>query len=239
MKKHLLVVVVVLLIASLTCMFTACNSKGGEESLPYDSDQVQANLLEIAKTGYEINFEFSTSDGEESASGTYTIGAKDNVVWAYATVGEDVGGYAIKTVDDIEIFYNYENSSFEYSGQITEDNTTYENNFKTDYLEWLLFGQDLSGSLSKADDTQVAGRDCYQYEYKPLDSVGFVGTLISKFADVNINYVLAIDKETGMTMKVTANVEAEEDTTAFNYEVKSFKTESQVVIPNLPEPTEN
>ncbi|MBO4623667.1 MAG: hypothetical protein J5691_07310 [Bacilli bacterium] len=225
----------------LLCLFAlalvGCDSinnaiNGGDDeandSLEMTQEQSQEKLEKMESDGYLITFHYSDDEGD---SGTFTIGAKGNVVWML-TDGE---GAALLEEEASVHYYSYNNEDgYKYESTVQkEQGESYISSYKIASTSWLYWANAYNGQFKKGADAKVAGRNCYTYDL----NLG-LGGAIGKLAGLSdFGYKVYVDKETGITMKVEFKATVDGESSSFNYEVTEFKTGSAVVAPTLPEPT--
>ena len=194
-------------------------------SVEVSKDESERKFAALAENGYSISCRFS-SDEE---NGEFTLGFKDNVAWIIS----DDSGVAIVEDGANAHYYTYYDGEYEFAGTVpVETGTSLFEAMKTGIANtWLYWANTYNGSLKKGADTTVAGRSCFTYS---LDMSALVGAA----AGVGIKYKIAVDKELGITMKIELEATADGVTESFNFEVTSLKLGGSVVIPQLPEPTE-
>ncbi|MBP5550742.1 MAG: hypothetical protein J6X93_01650 [Bacilli bacterium] len=223
-----------LLLFLFTFALTGCDlagkltgGEGGTDSLEITQEESQAKLEKMESDGYLITFHYSDDEGD---SGTFTIGAKGNVVWML-TDGE---GAALLEEENNVHYYSYNNEAgYQYESTVQkEQGESYISSYKVASTSWLYWANAYNGQFKKGADAKVAGRNCYTYDL----NLG-IGGAIGKIAGIsNFAYKVYVDKETGITMKVEFAATVEGESSSFSYEVTEFKTGSQVTAPTLPEP---
>lgn len=200
------------------------DDEGGTESLQYTMEETQQKINKIAtSTGLEIKVKFYDEDFDDTKeSGETLFGMKDNTYW---TIEDDGYGYAYVISEDktSAVYYDFDGETWEYDYTIDLSNLEDGIDGTFGFSSWLYFGHVYDGMLKKSGSTKIAGRDCDLYKYS-------INLLIEK-----VEYTLAVDKETGATMKfdLGANIMGESGRTGF--EITTFKT-SGVTAPDLPAP---
>ena len=198
------------------------------DSLEITQEESQAKLEKMEDDGYLLTFHYS--DDEED-SGTFTIGAKGNVVWI---ITEEDGVALVEDSEKVHYYSYTKDEGYKFEATVTKDQEgSLVNSYKLVYTGWLYWANSYNGSLKKGADAKVAGRSCYTYD---LD-LGGLGGIIGSLAGVtSLKYKVYVDKELGITLKVEFAATADGESSSFSYEVTEFKTGSAVSVPTLPEP---
>ena len=241
---------------TLLAMFSlvACGGAGGEEagkeSLPISKEQSQEKVQELANTdGFYLEFTFSSggSDSEET-SGSFSYGKSGDVLWMRNQEGQ---GFALKKAETLFHAYEYNlgdeetPAGWEYLYSVSDEEKagTFTQAFEMTYNTWLYYGNAYDGYLTKGSDTTVAGRSCYTYSFD-MNSLtqqegisGIASQYLDKLKGVEVRYEIAVDKELGITMKLSVSGSAEGESGYASFEVTKFVTGSSVEVPDLPEPT--
>ena len=233
MKKVLSFILLSLFVLALTgCAMIDNAVNGGDgdanDSLEITQEESQAKLEKMEEDGYLITYNYTDDEGN---SGTFTLGAKGNVVW-FISDGE---GAAILEEGDSLHCYDYSaEDGYTYTNTVhKEQEESVVSTYKLAYSGWLYWANTYNGQFKKGSDATVAGRSCYTYD---LDLLGSLGGLIGSLAGLtNVKYKVYVDKELGVTLKVEFTATAEGETSSFSYEVTQFLTGSKVVAPTLPE----
>ena len=243
MKKFLSIFILMI----IACLFFGCdmisnqtkdNNDDGDdngntagEKLEVSQTESEQKFDNLAKTGYELTFIYTTDDGEIETD-TMTIGVTENIVW-YIT---DNDGAAFVEEGNKVHWYSYSDGVYSFEYTLTnEGDESYADVYKTMANPWLYFANAYDGSLKKGADASVAGRSCYTYN---LD-LGALGGAYAGIAGIqSLKYKIYVDKELGITMKIELSATVEGQKSSFSYEVTSFKTGSSVKAPTLPEPIE-
>ena len=199
------------------------------DSVEITQEESQAKLEKMEEDGYLLTFHYS--DDEED-SGTFTIGAKGNVVWI---ITEEDGVALVEDSEKVHYYSYTKDEGYKFEATVTKDQEgSLVNSYKLAYTGWLYWANSYNGSLKKGADAKVAGRSCYTYD---LDLAG-IGGIIGTLAGVtSLKYKVYVDKELGLTLKVEFAATADGESSSFSYEVTEFKTGSAVSVPTLPEPT--
>lgn len=231
MKKLLVFLLAVLTaLALVSCGGLTDKISGGDDSLEISEDDADAKMEQLASTdGYEITFDY-TQDG---STGSYTVGKKGDLTWVLTTDSDnDVSGMAMKAEGDSTHGFTYDDGEWIYDVTYTGDDASYAfYAYELAYTYWFHYGNLYDGMLTKGSDTTVAGRKCYTYTF----NLGLGLGAYSKLAGIDqYEYTIAVDKELGITLSLDWSVKAEGETAALKYEVTSFKTGNDVVLPSLP-----
>ena len=225
-----------------TLALVACGgSSGGEagkESLPINKEQSEEKVQQLADgDGYFVKFKYSSSDnGEQGEENVMSYGIKGDVFWVIM----DDGGMAIKQDETNYYYYSMSDGEFEYESSLSKEQADQMGvSYQAIYSNWLYFGNTYDGQLTKGKDTTVAGRSCYTYtfNYSSID-LGAYASMVEGLADLKVEYMIAVDKELGLTMKLEIAGQADGESGSFSFEVLEFKTGSAIQVPNLPAPVQ-
>lgn len=198
---------------------------GGGDSLQYNEEQVKENVRQLAATeGYEISCELASS-GDEAAS-QITIGSKDNFVWYYMDGEKSLhhlenNVYQAYTYDE-EVGFKKSGGPIDLSEHPEYSYvTTVTDAYSTFFYAGVRYTSEV-GLTKVNDNITFAGRSATEYKYS-FDYAGYGAA----------TYQLIVDNETGITLKWyvsgTSYVDGEGGSASF--EVKSFKTGNDVVVP--------
>lgn len=236
MKKHS----GLLLIAASTLMLGSCsmlsniiegalggNEETGEESLPYSTTETQNKLDKIAeKDGLEIKAKWYSNDaGTVEETGETVFGSKNGIHWLLDSEDNEGTAYYLNKEGDHAYIYSYNDEQWEFNSSIAiTSETKAEIQYYFSMSTWLCYGHDYDGIYKKSGTTTIAGRSCDVYSYS-------MNAIFEKF-----EYTVAIDKETGATMKYSIGASVYNESASAGFEVTQWKT-SGVTAPNLPEPT--
>lgn len=231
MKKRFLGIVALVSVTAI-CLSSCSMGEGifgggdtGSDSLQYSVTDTQKKLKDLSADGFEITVNFTSKDTDNvEETSTIVFGMMDNIYW---NIDEDGEGVAFLISDDKDYAYGYStyNDEWEYNYKMplaSDDLSTFEMYFGLS--GWLYMGHEYDGSLKKSGTTTVAGRKCDVYKYS-------MNILIEK-----VEYTLAVDQATGVTMKYDLGAAAYGQSASAGFEVTSFKT-NNVKVPELPEPT--
>ena len=226
-----------------TFALVACGEAGGEsgnESLEINQAQSQEKMEQLAETdGYYIRFTYSSqSDDEAASSGTMYYGCKGDVFW----LGSEDYDVAVKMGETKYDYYSKEEGEWKYSSSLTKaqaEEYGLEKSYAALATSWFYWGNAYDGQLKKGKDVTIAGRKCYTYtfDYNSRTDLQAYAALLGGDVSVSLKYEIAVDKELGITMKVSVSGESSEGSGSFSYEVVEFKTGSAVEVPVLPAAT--
>ena len=233
MKKFLSFLLVSLFVLVLSgCSFIPnTGDDDAIDSLEITQEESQAKLEKLEKDGYLITFNYNDDEGD---SGSFTLGAKDNVVWF---ISDGNGSAILEDGNNIHCYEYSTEEGYTFTGTVEKDQEeSLVSVYKLAYTGWLYWANSYNGQLKKGSDAKVAGRSCYTYD---LDLVSLTGIIGSLAGISGLKYKIYVDKELGITLKVEFAANVEGESSSFSYEVTEFLTGSSVVAPNLPEPTNN
>ena len=213
------------------CGGASGGNSNGEESLPISEEQSQQKMQQLAQSdGYYLEFKYSSSsDGEASEEDHFYYGVKGDVVW----MGQDEDGLALKKEGNQYHYYSLEDGNYSFVYSVTNEQAEgLDSAYMSIYTMWLYYGNAFDGQLTKGADTKVAGRSCntYTFSYSNLGNLSSVmGAGVA-----SLKYEIAVDKELGITMKLSVAGKSSEGSGTFSYEVTKFVTGSSVTVPTLP-----
>ena len=195
----------------------------GGEDVPITAQQARSNLLALGEEqGFLLNYTFEDRDGEDVDTGTVSFGMKGDTVW-YLLDGAD--GVALVKNGNEYTKYEYDaNNHFYLEADEAVSQADYDLAFDTG-SEYLFFAQTLNGALKSDGDITVQGRECYKYN--------FLFSELLRELKVNMNMTLAVDKQIGITLKVEATGDVEDDSVMLNMEMSSFVVGDAVTLPTL------
>lgn len=210
------------------------NEKGsgetGSESIGISQEKAVENLEKLGlEEGYEIIYEYKNDSG----SGKYLVGRKENTIWYKSSESEDgvyTDGNAFAKDGNKYHSYSYNNEEgfvYAYTYEDEETVSSIESSYAIGYNYWIYFGYSYDGLYKKDGTATVVGRKCDKYVYE----------LNSLLAQVSMKYVVYVDQKLGITLKLDFEGSADGEEENLNFEVKEFKTGSAVSVPTLPEPT--
>lgn len=203
-----------------------CGGDKEEEAEPatleYNEEQVKEKVQTLGETsGYEISFVVKSSDSEDDS---YTIGAKNHFYWGYNDDSKSM--YHLEN-DMVQIYrFDSESGMFEkYGEEYSIAGTDYEENFRVGYDLYLCMGANYAenAGLTKVKETTFVGRPAVEYKMSYGSVYG------------SASYELVVDKETGITLKwaVSGTSYVDGESGAASFEVTSFKTGDDVVVPSI------
>ncbi len=195
----------------------------GSDSLPKTAEEAAAEVEKMSKNGgFEVTLRYDTDDTESSESYEVSMGKKDNISWQFDQEGN---GTAVVGETEYCDLYEYSASSnaWTYDKRVQKDNYDAAKTFDTAYFGVLYLGHELDGEYKKDGTTSVCGRTCDVYKYAMNVVV------------VKLSYTIAVDRETGLTLKYQISGATTADKGGESFEATSFKT-SGVTAPVLPEP---
>lgn len=180
------------------------------EAFIYGEDYINEKLGD-----YHIVYNVTTYAGGESDSAV--IEQIKTSEGYYYRQDSDYGVLFIKNGNQYDKYEEYEDT-FEKSEMTYDENTlklmmTALNTYMTTYAG---FGS----SLSKSGSQTVAGRDCVEYKYD-YNYPGYG----------NFKYIYCIDKETGVCLKFTMELNGAGEKIGYEFECTTFET-SGVSLPN-------
>ena len=224
-----------------TFALVACGESGGgqgNEHLEINQAQAEQKMEELAAgDGYYLKFTYSTqSDGEATSSGTMYYGYKGDIFW----MGSEDFDIAIKESETKYDYYSKEEGVWKYTSSMTKEQAEQyglEKTYKQLATSWFFWGNTYDGQLKKGKDVTVAGRKCHTYTYEYSSSADAqVAAILAQqgITSASIKYEIAVDKELGITMKVSVSGGTNESSGSLSYEVTEFKTGSAVEVPDLP-----
>lgn len=228
MKNKTLLVLAASVMPLTSCVFGGF-TEVGDDKLEFDMTATRANIDKLANsTGFEITVKFtSDATNEDKEETIQTVGAKDGVYWT-VTKDEDPYGeaYVVDSAKDLLHEYDFGTNGWTYytTNKLSEDGFS-ASAYLLSITPFFYMGHIHDGALKKTGTTKVAGRDCVSYKYS-------VNILIERF-----EYDIAIDKETGATLKYSLSAGVMGESAEETFEVTSFKT-SGINAPTLPEPDE-
>ena len=197
------------------------SAAGADSSIAFPDPAVgKSKLLELGETeGFEIAFSMTADE----QSGSAVLGFKNDTIWQI-TDGEYNAAY-VKTEDGGTHVYGVEDGAFVYAG--TSDAETFPFQAMAEsvvaiFYSWTTMPLEIA---SVTHHQTYLGRDC---DYYVADLSAPEGSL---------EFALYIDTETGITMKVAATAASSEGSASMDFEVLSFRTGDQVILPDLPAPT--
>ena len=219
------------LIAAFTLAGCGDNEKESEEkgtNLPMTQEQAKAKVKELGETdGFEISFKYISSDSESSEKSEATIGNKDGYFWVY--VDED--SKTMWKVDEVNYYiYSYDTESAKFSLAYTYPRAQIEQNglsvaYSFDlYAPFIYMGNMYDGyeGYHKVKDTTFVGRSATEYQLKESNGLAYVQAKV------------IIDKDTGITLYWgVSGADVQGDYGSASYEVTSFKTGANVVVPTI------
>ena len=219
MKKLLVFLPLVAVLGLAGCGDKENEEEGAGEHLPYNEAQAQANMETLATDGYEISFTTTDDNGEKESS---TLGTKDGFFWHYAGESKDLVYANDTTTQD----YVWEDNIFKKDGEPT----VFPANLNPGKIMLATYSgvfyqanyYDSSDGFHKVKDLTFAGRSATEYRFHE----GVVGI-------VELTIEVIIDKATGITLywDVSGHAYTTGESGSASYEVTSFKTGAQVVIP--------
>lgn len=236
-----------------TFALVACGESGGNEggesgneSLPINQEQAEQKVEELSVEGFYIKFSYETqSDGSEASSGTMYYGYKGDTYWL-GSGDFEIACHMGETKYD---YYRKEEGAWKYSSSSDKaqaEQYGLDKAYLTMVTNWFYWGNTYDGQLTKGKDQTVAGRSCYTYTYdfnSELDAATIAAAAAQgvDLTQYSLKYEIAIDKQIGITMKVSVSGSSTEGSGSLHYEVIEFKTGSQVTVPTLPAavPTED
>lgn len=197
------------------------SATGADSSIAFPDPAVgKSKLFELGETeGFEIAFSM-TADGESESA---MVGFKNDTIWE-STDGEYNAAY-VKTEDGGTHVYGVEEGAFVYAGTYDAETFPFQTMAESVvgiFYSWTTMPLEIA---SVTHHQTYLGRDC---DYYVADLSAPEGSL---------EFALYIDTETGITMKVAATAASSEGSSSMDFEVLSFRTGDQVILPNLPEPT--
>lgn len=218
-----------------TLLLVGCNASGnesGNESLPINQEESAKKMENLAASdGYYLRFKYSSEEnGVKEDDNFFYYGEKGNTLWCGTTEDE---GIAVVKEENSYHAYSLEEGAYVFEQTYTEEEIgDFEFVYAFVYTSWLYYGNAYDGSLKKGNDTKVAGRDCYTYTF----SMSEFGSVSAFIKGASLKYEIAVDKELGITMKLSLTGKADGESGSFNYEVLEFVTGSKVTVPTLPAP---
>ena len=222
MKKLLALLPLIGAFALAGCGGEKEEENSGGDHLDYNEEQVKQKVRTLGETsGYEISFVVKSSDSEDDS---YTIGAKNHFYWGYNDDSKSM--YHLEN-DMVQTYrYDSESGMFEkYGEEYSIAGTDYEENFRVGYDLYLCMGSTHaeSGGLTKVKETTFLGRQATEYKLSYGSVYG------------SASYELIVDKETGITLKwaVSGTSYVDGESGAASFEVTSFKTGDDVVVPSI------
>lgn len=212
-------------------VLTGCGGEkeGGEgaqgEKLPYTEEQVRSNVKNLGENdGYELSCEISSSSMDEKQ--TYTVGMKGNFFW-YSVQDNRM---LFNITEEGLLMYTYDDEQGEYEkGMLVPASMqdTYEKMFES-YGNFMYVALDYQemGDFTKVKETTFLGRAAIEYKCV-YEAAGYGKG----------EYVLILDKALGITLKWSGSAVdyQHNESGSGTYEVKSFKTGSDVSVPKHPE----
>ena len=224
---------VLAMFALVGCGGASGGSSNGKESLPISQEESSQKMETLAASeGYYIRFKYSSEEnGVKEDDSFFYYGEKGNTLWCGT---DDDDGIAVVKEENSYHAYSLEDGAYVFEYTYTEEQIgDFEFAYAFVYSSWLYYGNAYDGSLTKGADTKVAGRDCYTYTF----SMSEFGSVASFIKGASLKYEIAVDKELGITMKLSLTGKADGESGSFSYEVLEFKTGSSVTVPTLPAPT--
>lgn len=219
--KKLLLLTLIPMFALTGCVGADEGDDSPGENLPYNAEQSKEKMAELATSeGYEVSFKTKDDDDESEVA---TLGVKNHYVWYSTESDHSLFKYESGVLTSYE--YNEETGKFVKDAEVEYD-ASYVDTMIAGYSSWLYYANSFDGGnlYHKVGDVTFAGRSATQYYYS-------VNALV-----VKVKTTVVIDKATGVTLfwDVTGSaIDGEHGSAA--YEVTSFKTGSQVVIPSIQE----
>ena len=209
MKRKILAVALTL---AVTLSLVACGGGGGggdNDKFEYGNgaDYIANNL----KGDYSITYRVSTS-GEDYFDVT---AARTSAGYHYNYAGIEV--LYIKNGNKYDKYFGSSSDGFtkvDWLEPLTEEQVKSELSF----LNWMSYYGNYSSDLKKDGSETVAGRSCNRYKY----SLSYFGA--------SLQYIVCIDKATGICMKWTYNVASGGEQSSLKFECTEFKT-SGVKLP--------
>ena len=212
---------------------TGCGDKESDEkgtNLPMTEEQAKAKVKELGETeGLELTFKYTSSDSESTEQAETTIGNKDGYFWMYT--GSDSKTLWREDETNFYIYaYNAESTKFELDQTYSKEylaSLGLDKLYSFDiYASFIYMGNVYDGyeGYHKVKDTTFVGRSATEYQLKETNGVAYVQAKV------------IIDKETGITLYWgVSGADIEGDYGSASYEVTSFKTGAQVVVPAVQE----
>ena len=208
---------------------TGCgdNEKESEKgtNLEFTEEQAKEKVRQLAQTdGYEITIRYSSSDSEGSDLDELTIGQKEGFTWT--------------TAENSRTLWKEEETQFTiYSYDEEQSKFVVDKTYTKEYLESLgitqIYSLDLYATFLYMGNV-YDGLDGY-HKVKDLTFVGRSATeykLKETYGTAYVEAKVIIDKQTGLTLYwgwEGRDIDGESGSAA--YEVTSFKTGADVVVP--------
>ena len=189
-------------------------------NLEYTEDQSKAKLRELGNTnGLEVTWKFESSEDEKVE--TSTLGIKNGFYWLYAN--DDKTMVSVTEDNQIQSYtYNQEQNAFEKGIIYPVDASQYLAGVESSAsMLWFAHEIPTAGEFRKTKDTTFLGRTAIEYRWNAAGA----GAVASQ--------KVIIDKDTGITLYWGVAFATIDESGSAAYEVTSFKTGNDVIIPTV------
>jgi len=206
-KKIIVLFLLLILAFSLVSCGGGSNNKDSDK-FEFGQDYINNNL----KGDYWIIY--NTTYWENGKSNTSSLEMiKTDKGYYYGEAGEN-GVLYIKNGDKYDVYYQggdaYESSGFQFDPEMVESMMLGITGYMNNYASY-------SSGMKKAGSETVAGRNCEKYTFGMTFPIKYQA-------------VYCIDKETGVCMKLTMEVDAGGQKAGYEFECTKFQT-SNVSLP--------
>ena len=213
-------------------------SQGGEVShtsvepfvndpLPFNEEQIADNILALGmQTGFELVCEAKESGAENAEQ--FTVGVKGNTAWGFYA---NYAGAVVLNEDGTIVGYYKTDINEEYYQKNDIDASVLQDATPREYYE--KYAGTISSSIYYAN-TYAETLNVKRGEEKEFLGRRVVEYNFSRRGVATVSFKAYIDIELGITLYWSGELTDGQNTTGGSFEVKSFKTGNQVVVPDFP-----
>ena len=197
------------------------------DPLPFNEQQIANNILTLGmQTGFELVCEAKESNAQTAEQ--FTVGVKGHTAWGFY---QNYAGAVVLNDDGTIVGYYKENINDEYYKVNNIDASVLQDATPQEYYE--KYAGSISSSIyyantyaetlnvKRGEQKEFLGRQVYEYQF-------------SRRGAVEVSFIAYIDVQLGITLYWSGQLTDGQNTTGGSFEVKSFKTGDQVVVPEFP-----